>query len=78
MCGAIRSRPLPYAREAYWRWVKLPEAHGTRSSSDSRTDPFSAGLSWIDEDVKRETLQARDAGRAFEPVTIVDEKWRTD
>jgi microcin C transport system substrate-binding protein len=74
----IPSYKIPYVREAYWRWIKLPESHGTRISSDSITDPFSAGLLWIDEDVKKETLEARDAGRAFEPVTIVDETWRVD
>ena len=73
----IPSYKIPYVREAYWRWIKLPDAYGTRTSSEI-IDPFSAGLLWIDEDVKKETLEARDAGRAFDPVTIVDETWRPD
>jgi microcin C transport system substrate-binding protein len=73
----VPSYKIPYVREAYWRWVKLPDAHGTRISTDI-VDPFSIGLSWIDEDVRKETLEARDSGRAFEPVTIVDETWRAD
>jgi hypothetical protein len=43
-------------------------------SENLRTD----GLFWIDEDAKRETLEARASGRAFEPVSIVDETWRVD
>lgn len=73
---------VPYTREAYWRWLKLPEHHGVRMtqilfdplSENLRTD----GLFWIDEDLKRETLEARAAGRTFEPVNIVDETWRVD
>ncbi len=73
----IPSYKVPYVREAYWRWIRLPAFYGTRTSSDEVTDPFSAGLSWFDEDAKKETLEARAAGRGFPPVTIVDETWRT-
>jgi microcin C transport system substrate-binding protein len=73
----IPSYKIPYVREAYWRWVKLPEGYGTRTSTEM-TDPFSLGLLWIDPDTAKETLEARDAGRAFDPVTIVDEKWRVN
>ncbi len=73
----IPSYKVPYVREAYWRWIRLPASYGTRTSSDEVTDPFSAGLSWFDEDAKKETLEARAAGRGFPPVTIVDETWRT-
>jgi microcin C transport system substrate-binding protein len=70
---------VPYTREAYWRWIRLPEHHGVRRT-DSLFDPMSVqymsdGLFWIDEAMKAETLEARAAGRAFEPVTIVDETW---
>ena len=75
--GFIPAYKMPYLREAYWRWIKTPEGYGVRTSTEI-ADPFSSGLFWIDEDVKRETLEARAAGRAFEPVTIVDETWRTD
>jgi microcin C transport system substrate-binding protein len=71
---------VPYTREVYWRWMKLPEHRGVRMTDrlfDALTENLRTdGLFWIDEDVKRETLEARAAGRAFEPVTIVDETWR--
>ncbi len=73
----IPSYKIPYVRQAYWRWLRMPESHGTRTSTDV-TEPFSLSLSWIDETVRQETLDAQSAGRAFEPVTIVDETWRTN
>ena len=71
---------VPYMREAYWRWMKLPEHHGVRMTSylfDPMTENLrSDGLFWVDEDVKRETLEALASGRTFPPVNIVDETWR--
>ena len=71
---------VPYTREVYWRWMRLPEHRGVRMT-DRLFDPLvenlrTDGLFWIDEDAKRETLEARDSGRTFDPVTIVDETWR--
>jgi microcin C transport system substrate-binding protein len=67
---------IPYIREAYWRWLKLPAHHRTRSSSEL-FDPFVDGLMWIDEAARQETMSARDAGRSFESINIVDTTWRT-
>jgi microcin C transport system substrate-binding protein len=70
---------VPYTREAYWRWLRLPTWHGTRTT-DSLFNPMSEGLSsdglfWIDEAMKKETIDARANGRAFPPVTVMDETW---
>jgi microcin C transport system substrate-binding protein len=70
---------VPYTREAYWRWMKLPATYGTRTS-DALFDPLAEGfgadgLFWIDQDAKKETLEARASGRTFPPVNIVDETW---
>ena len=72
---------VPYTREAYWRWLQLPESLGARTSSAlfspiEEIEFLTDGLFWIDEDVKRETLEARAAGRTFEPVYIEDTRWR--
>ncbi len=71
---------VPYTREAYWRWMKLPEHHGVRMTSylfDPMTENLRTdGLFWVDEDVKRETLEALASGGTFPPVNIVDETWR--
>jgi microcin C transport system substrate-binding protein len=73
---------VPYTREAYWRWLKLPPWYGTRTT-DTLFNPMqenleSDGLFWIDEAMKAETLEARASGRAFDPVTIVDETWHVE
>lgn len=71
---------VPYTREAFWRWMKLPKQYGTRTSGSlfSPFDTSSGGLFWIDEEAKRETLAARKAGRRFEPVYIEDETWKVN
>ena len=70
---------LPYTRSGYWRWVKLPEFHGTKESS-SVFYPFGTpgGLLWIDEKEKEDTLAVKKQGGKFAPVTIVDETYRAD
>ncbi len=66
---------VPYTRDSYWRWIKLPDHHGTRSS-DYLFPPIDLGLFWIDAQVKQETLEAMKTGKTFEPVTIIDETYR--
>jgi len=71
---------IPYVRQAYWRWVKLPEFHGTKRS-DNLFDPFSSttgGLFWISQDEKLRTLEALKTGRTFAPVIIVDRQFKKD
>lgn len=73
----------PYTRSAYWRWVKLPEFHGTKES-ETLFWPFGdeggfsdfGGLFWIDQNLKEDVLNAKSNGRAFEPTTIIDETYR--
>ncbi len=65
---------VPYAREAFWRWWRLPEPPGTRHS-DSLFDPFNSatgGLFWYDKTLHDKTREAMKSGQAFEPVTIID------
>lgn len=70
---------VPYAREGYWRWMKLPKEMATKQT-EALFYPAgfvgSLGTFWIDQDAKKETKDAMDSGKAFEPVTIVDEKYR--
>ncbi len=65
---------VPYFRDVYWRWWRLPEPPATRSS-DSLFSPFSSqfgGLFWFDPDLYKETEQARREGKTFPPVTRKD------
>jgi len=71
---------IPYVRMGYWRWLELPEFHGTRRT-DMLFDPFSSmsgGLFWIDAKKKEETLQAKKSGRSFSPVIIVDKRFKKE
>ena len=69
---------VPYVRQAYWRWWRLPDPAGTRHSTDL-FDPFSSatgGLFWFDAEAYEETQDAMKAGRTYEPVTRVDETYK--
>ena len=57
--------------------MMLPEDLGTRWTEDLfEVTGTTGGLFWIDEDVKAETLEAKKAGKAFEPVTIINTKYK--
>ncbi|WP_375056212.1 extracellular solute-binding protein [Zobellella sp. DQSA1] len=69
---------VPYTREAYWRYVKLPEAKGTAQSASlfwpMEGAPHSTGgLFWIDEALRAEI---KAGGKTYEPVLDVVETWR--
>ncbi len=71
---------VPYVRLGYWRWLELPDFHGTRRS-DSLFDPFSSmtgGLFWINVEKKEETLYAMKSDRSFLPVVIKDELFKKE
>lgn len=64
----------PFIRWGNWRWMKFPASLNVREAEYSGQ----YGLHWIDEDTRKETLQARRDGRSFERVERVDTKWKTD
>ena len=71
---------IPYTREAYWRWWRLPTPLGTRQTNDI-FDPFNSvtgGLFWYDQKRHDETLKAMKEDRPFPPVTIVDKTYQTE
>ncbi|MBU0462623.1 MAG: ABC transporter substrate-binding protein, partial [Proteobacteria bacterium] len=71
---------VPYVRLGYWRWLELPDFHGTRRS-DSLFDPFSSmtgGLFWINVEKKEATLYAKKSDRSFLPVVIKDELFKKE
>ncbi|CAA0089162.1 Oligopeptide-binding protein AppA [Zhongshania aliphaticivorans] len=69
---------VPYTREAFWRWIKLPANYGTRTS-DSLFDPLggSGGLFWIDNKLQQTTLDAKSDNKALPKLMILDETWGT-
>ena len=71
---------VPYVRLGYWRWLELPDFHGTKRS-DSLFDPFSSmtgGLFWINVEKRKETLYAMKSDKTFLPVVILDELFKKE
>jgi microcin C transport system substrate-binding protein len=69
---------VPYVRQGFWRWMRLPESHGTKLSG-SLFDPFdstSGGLFWYDSALHDQTREAMKSGESFEPETIVDKTFK--
>jgi microcin C transport system substrate-binding protein len=69
---------VPYVRQAFWRWWRLPEIPGTRHS-DTLFDPFGSsagGLFWYDKPLHEETLKAKKKKDKMPPVTIIDETFK--
>ncbi|MFO7560541.1 MAG: extracellular solute-binding protein [Desulfobacterales bacterium] len=69
---------VPYVRQAYWRWLRLPETPGTKMSLDLFA-PFGSttgGLFWYDKDFHEETKDAMKKKKKLQPVTIIDETYK--
>jgi microcin C transport system substrate-binding protein len=69
---------VPYVRQAYWRYWKLPDVPGTKTSG-GLFDPFSSstgGLFWFDKDEYDKTKAAMKKKDKFKPVTIINEIYK--
>ncbi|RTZ95023.1 MAG: ABC transporter substrate-binding protein [Deltaproteobacteria bacterium] len=69
---------VPYVRQAYWRWWRLPRVPGTKTS-DTLFDPFNSsngGLFWYDKARYEETKKAMKRKKVFPPVTIIDKTFK--
>jgi len=78
ICPFVPTFMVPYVRQAYWRWWRLPKVPGTKHTGDL-FDPFSSatgGLFWYDEVLYEETKNAMKKGITFKPVTIIDETYK--
>lgn len=64
----------PFYRMGYWRWVNYPDDFNVKIS-DGAGEWF---LSWIDEEAKKETLEARKAGKTFPPSIKVYDQYKID
>lgn len=62
----------PFYRAAYWRWVRWPEGFNFKYT----VYPHEMFAFWIDTEMKAETLEARAAGRVFEPHIEVYDQFR--
>ena len=63
-----------YYRIGHWRWLRFPESFNVKHSSTSG-EYF---VHWIDQDIKEETLAARDSGIHFESQIRTYQQYRTE
>jgi microcin C transport system substrate-binding protein len=64
---------VDFARVGSWRWVRWPDCPNTRFSPPVVYEPADSFVFWIDEEMKKDTLSARRAGRSFpESIKIFD------
>lgn len=81
VCCWVPLYQVPYVRSLSWRWVRLPESLGTKTSKSlfEEFEPWESkygGLFWIDEDIKKETLEEMKNGKSFQPVTVINETYK--
>ena len=69
---------VPYVRQAFWRWWRLPEIPGTKHSGNlfAPFATFTGGLFWYDKQLHEETKKAMKQKAKLEPVTIIDETYK--
>jgi microcin C transport system substrate-binding protein len=66
---------LPFYRLGHHRWLRFPEGTFNEMHTSSDLEFF---VSWIDEDIKRETLAAKKSGQTFPPQINVYDSSVTD
>jgi microcin C transport system substrate-binding protein len=81
--SVIPTFKVPYTREAAWRWIRLPENLGTRTTGTLfnplalSAGMYSAGgLFWIDVPLKQEIRDAKRRGDTYPPVLVINEQYR--
>ena len=63
---------IPYMRTGAWRWLRVPEEGNVKISTQFEE----YRLFWIDEDLKKEVLEARKTGKTFPPEVKVFEQYK--
>jgi microcin C transport system substrate-binding protein len=74
----IPSYTVPYTRSTSWKWFRFPSWLNTKFSSSFIGSVYDSmieynGYGWIDEEIKKEVIQAKIKGEVFEPRTYIDE-----
>ncbi|MFR2949168.1 MAG: hypothetical protein ACLTNK_07515, partial [Akkermansia muciniphila] len=65
-----------FIRLGYWRWVKWPNSATTQFCHPVVFDPMESYLYWVDNDIKKETMEAKREGKTFEEVDTVYDQYR--
>ncbi len=64
----------PFYRRGYWRWLRHPEGFNLMHSSYD----IQNFVTWIDEDMKKETLEAQKSGKTFPPQINTYDQFKED
>jgi len=62
----------PFYRAGYWRWIRWPENFNVRLGNE----PEMSHVHWIDPEMKRDTLAAKQEGRAFPEKNLIFDQHR--
>ncbi|HVJ44836.1 MAG TPA: ABC transporter substrate-binding protein [Luteolibacter sp.] len=74
----VPSYKVPFNRIEYWRYVQWPDSEETKFSPAAVYEPHEGYCFWIDEDIQKETLEARREGRTFPEVNRVIDAYRDE
>lgn len=74
----IPSYTVPYFRGASWKWFRYPAWLNTKYNDNFMNSVYDSmsgytGYGWIDEEIKKEVIDAKVKGEVFEPRTYLDE-----
>jgi microcin C transport system substrate-binding protein len=67
---------VDFLRVGSWRWVKWPDSEETRFCPPVIYDPMEAHVLWIDDEVKKETMEAMRKGKVFPEVNRIFDDYR--
>ena len=69
---------VPYTRGAHWRWLKLPEVPGSKTTGNLYSPFGDGGVFWIDNKQKIETKAARKSSTKYPVVNKVFEQYKVN
>ena len=67
---------VDFVRMGSWRWLRWPDCEQTRFCPPIVYEPTELHVHWIDEEMKKETLDAKRAGRSFGEVNRIFDDYR--
>ena len=67
---------VDFLRVGSWRWVKWPDSEETRFCPPVISDPMEVHVLWIDDEVKKETMEAMRKGKVFPEVNRIFDDYR--
>jgi microcin C transport system substrate-binding protein len=65
-----------FMRIGSWRWLRWPDSEQTRFCVPVVYEPFEAHVHWIDDEMKKETLEAKRNGKTFPEVNRIFDDYR--